>query len=476
MDVCKMQTYSECIGENGQACKFPFIYQGQTFDECTKYDTNNGEPWCATAVDANGGTTTWSNCILDSCPADNSTEPECVATNSLPCKFPFFYKGNTYEACTVFDDNKNTPWCATSVDSNGVMKTWEHCNMENCKTECTTTAGDKCDFPFTLNGVEHTKCTLAESTDGKPWCSIGNLVELDSRSMIKGICDLNACEVEDCTECVTDKGIPCVFPFTYKEVTYNNCTLVDDVGGRPWCSTQVNSEGEYTGQWGNCDMDCQLCRDAGEATTTSSNESTTSSEENSNSSESTSSSGASTEATSDSTNNSESTTFSLYYPFGAPLRAYPYPPMGAPSTQPLQRGVSLVNFENFLQINGAFATDDTTTPAQVVTGSYMFQQNGIFDLVTGNNAKYQVYVNGNSLDLANKNVKLALASDCATAGTAVLTTVTAPFILINGFWISGTATGYNIDGSNSMTSIRGMRLQVLDADGNIIGCSGAVLN
>merc|ERR1712012_147071 len=104
--------------------------------------------------------------------------------------------------------------------------------------------------------------------------------------------------------------------------------------------------------------------------------------------------------------------------------------MGAPSTQPLQRGVSLVNFENFLQINGAFATDDTTTPAQAVTGSYMFQQNGIFDLITGNNAKYQVYVNGNSLDLA---------SDCATAGTAVLTTVTAPFILINGFWISGTA-------------------------------------
>ena len=94
--------------------------------------------------------------------------------------------------------------------------------------------------------------------------------------------------------------------------------------------------------------------------------------------------------------------------------------MGAPSTQPLQRGVSLVNFENFLQINGAFATDDTTTPAQVVTGSYMFQQNGIFDLVTGNNAKYQVYVNGNSLDLANKNVKLALASDCATAGTVSL--------------------------------------------------------
>ena len=60
--------------------------------------------------------------------------------------------------------------------------------------ECTTTAGDKCDFPFTLNGVEHTKCTLADSTDGKPWCSIGNLVEFDARSMIKGICDLNACE------------------------------------------------------------------------------------------------------------------------------------------------------------------------------------------------------------------------------------------------------------------------------------------
>ena len=33
----------------------------------------------------------------------------------------------------------------------------------------------------------------------------------------------------------TGNGLPCVFPFTYDNVTYTECTSV--VRGRPWCST-----------------------------------------------------------------------------------------------------------------------------------------------------------------------------------------------------------------------------------------------
>ena len=53
-------------------------------------------------------------------------------------------------------------------------------------------------------------------------------------------------------------------------------------------------------------------------------------------------------------------------------------------------------------------------------------------------------------------------------------TVNAP-VQINGFWVTGATTGYNIDASNSNTSMKNMRLQVLDSTGAIIGCSAAAL-
>ena len=59
------------------------------------------------------------------------------------------------------------------------------------------------------------------------------------------------------------KGLPCVFPFKYDEVTYNTCTnrnkfLTNNI---PWCSTKVNEGGYHIqgeGNWGNCDETCPL--------------------------------------------------------------------------------------------------------------------------------------------------------------------------------------------------------------------------
>merc|ERR1711988_546816 len=139
----------------------------------------------------------------------------------------------------------------------------------------------------------------------------------------------------------------------------------------------------------------------------------------------------------------------------------------AAATNPLQRGI--IGIEALQAINGMFMEDATTTPAQVVTGTFSFTQNFATDLLFAINA-------GSTLDLTGKNVMLGFGSDCATAatGTAVFATVNAP-VQINGFWVTGATTGYNIDASNSKTSMKNMRLQVLDSTGAIIGCSAAAL-
>ena len=55
---------------------------------------------------------------------------------------------------------------------------------------------------------------------------------------------------------------PCVFPFTYKDVTYNTCTNVDHPDQKEWCSTKVDGTGNHvTGgnNWGECRGDYGIC-------------------------------------------------------------------------------------------------------------------------------------------------------------------------------------------------------------------------
>ena len=58
--------------------------------------------------------------------------------------------------------------------------------------------------------------------------------------------------------CITNGGpspyVPCIFPFTFDGITYNQCAL--DTDGY-WCSTKVDSSGEHIeGHWGSCDENC----------------------------------------------------------------------------------------------------------------------------------------------------------------------------------------------------------------------------
>ena len=51
----------------------------------------------------------------------------------------------------------------------------------------------------------------------------------------------------------------CIFPFTYKGVTYNTCTYVDHPEQKEWCSTKVDENGVHVSggnNWGECRGPC----------------------------------------------------------------------------------------------------------------------------------------------------------------------------------------------------------------------------
>jgi len=168
-----------------------------------------------------------------------------------------------------------------------------------------------------------------------------------------------------------------------------------------------------------------------------------------------------------------------HYPAGYPLTGYPSQRI---APYPVAGTRNLVKFGNFLELNGVFeqvATATTTVPMTIVKGNFNIQQNGILDIFSSNDAKFSMYVMS-STDLTGKNIKVNLATgaDCVaaiTAGLTELAMVNAP-PSINGFYISGTTPGYNLDGMNSKTALMGAtKWLVLTESGTTIGCSKTAL-
>jgi hypothetical protein len=71
-------------------------------------------------------------------------------------------------------------------------------------------------------------------------------------------CETNMETVCEHQSCYTREGNECVFPFTYKDVTYNNCTSVDVY--QPWCATQVDAPDNTIIAWGLCLPDCEYTK------------------------------------------------------------------------------------------------------------------------------------------------------------------------------------------------------------------------
>nr|XP_056720573.1 fibronectin-like [Euleptes europaea] len=201
---CALTEYGGNTG--GQACVFPFDYNGRTFYSCTNEDEEMGRFWCATtgSYHKHGK---WSYCA----------DKRLHANQMGSCVFPFMYNDKCYSSCTTAGSSSGKLWC--SLTSNY--------DIDSKWTYCAPTEPRPCHFPFILKGKSYSKCTKEGAGDGQLWCA--TTANYDTDGKWKACSHL---EYEG-----SSKGQPCVFPFAYKNRTFYTCTDEDTEDGRFWCAT-----------------------------------------------------------------------------------------------------------------------------------------------------------------------------------------------------------------------------------------------
>jgi len=134
------------------------------------------------------------------------------------CVFPFKFRGDTITNCTTIDGDTR-PWCSTQTDADGkhVSGSWGYCPDDNCSgsgsgsTDCKTTAGDHCIFPFNYKGVTYTGCAIfGASTNHQPqftvsWCATQTW---EGNVMKWGRCDATTCPMDAGETETTSPGTP----------------------------------------------------------------------------------------------------------------------------------------------------------------------------------------------------------------------------------------------------------------------------
>ena len=117
---------------SGIPCRFPFVYNGITYDECTTVDFG-GTPWCATGDNPD---IDYGICQCDdtsATPSASSTgSTQCLTYDGWPCVFPFTHKGQVYTNCTK-EDTTNFYWCATAITSGHLVTSWGYCSEPQAK-------------------------------------------------------------------------------------------------------------------------------------------------------------------------------------------------------------------------------------------------------------------------------------------------------------------------------------------------------
>merc|ERR1712047_104171 len=121
------------------------------------------------------------------------------------------------------------------------------------------------------------------------------------------------------------------------------------------------------------------------------------------------------------------------------------------------------------------------TPACTIEGDVIFSQNGLKDVLCGNNAGLTISIRGSGLTAGNKyKLFLESASGCtlATSTRTEIVEITAPVLGLNGgINVYMCVDGYNVDGSNSKTAVDGMYVAIQDttSTATTVGCGTAVL-
>jgi len=163
-------------------------------------------------------------CITDSGPSAHE-----------PCIFPFKFRGVTYTGCTwvASDLTDSKPWCSTMVNETG-----HHIGGKgkwgNCAPGCPIPPDDRPPTPKPNEGANNSAITTSLTK------TMATITTTDCRTVSGPV-----------------KDAPCLFPFTYQGEEYHECSTAD-YGGKLWCSTQTDQDGNYVaGKWGVCGDSCR---------------------------------------------------------------------------------------------------------------------------------------------------------------------------------------------------------------------------
>jgi len=198
-------------------CLFPFLLNGVNMYNCTI--GADGRGWCQTK---NWG---YRYCT------EEEGFPTPIPTTPKPgsCIFPFEYKDNIYSMCTKTDSRAGKAWCATASQYSSDQ--WRYCTDEETSV---LMRYNTCFIPFTYKGEVHYTCTTEDSIRGRPWCPTSDNFSRDG-------------EWKYCTATEQMFGVnfewernKCVYPFTYNDVQYTECTAEGSKFGRKWCPTTSN--------------------------------------------------------------------------------------------------------------------------------------------------------------------------------------------------------------------------------------------
>merc|ERR1711868_348964 len=216
----------KCVADGtGEPCIFPFNFYGRTWNKCKQWNCNNancdnyGRAWCATAVNSAGDMTSWKDCDKKAC--KDYISKDCLSSKGFPCIFPFNYKGQTFNKCTLFDSKDNKAWCAVAVNENGDMTSFGNCIMASCEDKCVADGtGEPCIFPFNFYGRTWNKCKQWNCNNancdnyGRAWCATAVNSAGDMTSWKD--CDKKACKIIFQKIVLVPKDFPVFFHLTIR--------------------------------------------------------------------------------------------------------------------------------------------------------------------------------------------------------------------------------------------------------------------
>ncbi|CAL4063475.1 unnamed protein product, partial [Meganyctiphanes norvegica] len=274
--------------EEGVYCRFPFVYLGQTYTDCTT-DAVSAQPFCAVTVNQHNHIVKAGICIdngqsspvyeinqpqqnlyqpilsvhqpkiiqdyqLGSQPIPTENSPffileQQAGSNLLPLDKYLPYSNNQQSALddlTVYRPMATIKQQTTMMQSappvveqdlliDKLAQTAPIIISKQYPTRPTTEEDVHCQFPFIYLGQSYTDCITDHVNSAQPFCAVA--VDASNNLIRAGVCLVEQYP----TRPTTEEGVHCQFPFIYLGQSYTDCITNHVNRAQPFCAVAVDA-------------------------------------------------------------------------------------------------------------------------------------------------------------------------------------------------------------------------------------------